>query len=151
MANAEMIRPYVEKLLKEWTGTDALIIDEDGDIPFRVGSAMYYVSVLDRDPPLVRVWATLLRGVKKNMKLLDAINDANTRILQCRMFWHDDAVMLSSEIVAEDLDKDELIEACNAIAQIADDFDDTLQADFGGEKAFEDQSDTPPGAEVVDV
>ena len=151
MANAEMIRPYVEKLLKEWTGADELIVDEDGDIPFRVGSARYYVSILDRDPPLVRVWATLLRGVKKNMKLLEAINDANTRILQCRMFWNDGAVMLASEIVADDLDRDELIEACNAIAQIADDFDDILQADFGGEKEFEDQGDAAPGAEVVDV
>jgi hypothetical protein len=151
MASAEMIRPYVEKLLKEWLGTDELIVDDDGDVPIRAGSSKYYVSILDRDPPLVRVWGTVLTGVKKSAKLLDAINDANTRILQCRMFFHDGDVMLASEILGEEIDKEELIEACNAVAQISDDFDDTLQAEFGGQKVFDDQGDTPPGEETVDV
>jgi hypothetical protein len=151
MPSAELVRPYVEKILKEWLTTDELIIDDDGDVPIRAGSSKYYVSIIDRDPPLVRVWGTLLHGVEKSAKLFEAINDANTRILQCRMFFHDGDVMISTEILASELDKDELIEACNAIAQISDDFDDALQAEFGGEKMFDDDGDTPPGNETVDV
>lgn len=149
MPSVEILRPYVEKLLTEWLQVDNLVIDDDGDVPIRYGSVVYYVSLIDRDPPLVRVWANILRGVKKNMKLLEAINEANTTLLQCRMFWNDDAVIVSTEVVADELDKEELIEACDAIANIADEYDDALQKDFGGEKNFEDIP--TDGTETVDV
>jgi hypothetical protein len=77
------------------------------------------------------------------MELLDAVNNANTHMLQCRLFWHDDALMVATEIVAEDLGREELIEACRAIAAIADELDDEFQPRFGGEKAFDDEGAVP--------
>ena len=70
-----------------------MVIDEYGDAPIRAGSSRYHVSIIERDPPLVRVWGTVLREMTKSAKLFEAINDANTRILRCRMFFHEDDVM----------------------------------------------------------
>jgi hypothetical protein len=137
MPSVDMLRPYVERLLAEWLQTDDLVVDDDGDVPIRFGSALYYVGLVDRDPPLVRVWSTVLRDVEKSPELLDAINDVNTRIIQCRMFFDDGAVTLATEVIAEELGKEELIEVCNAIATIADDFDDDLQGRFGGTRGFD--------------
>ena len=150
MPTAEMLRPYVEKLLTEWLQTDKLIIDDDGDVPIHYNSALYYVSLLDREPPLVRVWSIVLRNIKKTPELLDAINEANTTILECRMFWYDDEVRLSGEILAEELQKEELIELCDAISKLADEYDDKLKEKFGGELGYTEPP-SQPGSETVDV
>ena len=47
----DVVRPYVEKLLKEFFGAETLIVDGDGGWPVRVGSAMSYVRLVDGDPP----------------------------------------------------------------------------------------------------
>lgn len=140
MARADVLRPYVEKTLKELLQTDNLIIDDDGDVPIRTGSSMYYVRLLDREIPLVRVFATLVTGVKKNAKLLGALNDINNDIAMARVFWCEDDVIVSSEMVAETLDKIELDQACRNISWIADTYDTKLHEEFGGKMSFADEA-----------
>jgi hypothetical protein len=149
MARADVLRPYVEKTLKELLETDNLIIDEDGDVPIRWGSAMYYVRLLDREVPLVRLFATLVRGVKKNAKLLGLINQINTEIAMARVYWIENDVVVSTELVAETLDKIELDQACRNIGWIADTYDTKLKDEVGGEMSFADEK--PDADPPVDV
>jgi hypothetical protein len=147
MNKIDMVKPYVEKVLKEYLQSETLIIDDDGDVPIRVSSAMYYVRVLDRDPVMVQLFAPLVRNVKKSAKLLEAINQINSEIIGARVFWHDDDVMVATEMLAETLDPAELSGQCGNIGSIADNYDNKLQEEFGGEVFFTE----PEGEESVDV
>ena len=147
MNRVDLVKPYVEKVLKEYLETETLIIDDDGDVPIRVGSAMYYVRVLDMDPVMVRLFAPLVRNVKKSAKLLEAINQINTEIIGARVFWDDDDVTVATEMPAETLDPAEMSGQCVNIGNIADTYDNKLQEEFGGEVFFTE----PEGEESVDV
>jgi hypothetical protein len=152
MGKADIYRPYVEKLLKEWLEVDNLIIDSDGDVPIQRGSAMYYVRVLDLDIPLVRLFSPLIRNVKSSPELLEAINDINNKIWMGRVSWIDDTVLASYETIAESLDKVELEQACQNMSWIADTFDTELHDKFGGDLMFEDpKPDDKPDDQPVDV
>ena len=138
MARLEMIRPYVEKVLTEYFETDKLIVDEDGDIPCRAGSAWYLIRLLDGDPPIVQMYSPVLSGVTKTPELLEEINTINADIRFARMFWVNDDIMIATELLAETIDKEELENACGAIAGIADHYDDELQKKYGGKRSFEE-------------
>ncbi|GAB2812481.1 hypothetical protein GCM10022221_07530 [Actinocorallia aurea] len=145
MAPIAMIQAYVEKLVKEMLELDGpLAVDKDGSIPVRRGSALYYVDVVDRgdNPHLVRVWSIVLRGAAGGRQLLKALNSINSRILQARVYVTDEGdVIMSTELLAETLTVENLAYACDAIGDLADRFDDELQADFSGEKSFEEEDD----------
>ncbi len=54
-SKAEILRPYVESVVREYLEIPEggeLKKDDDGDIPIRWGSAVYYVRLVDRDPVL---------------------------------------------------------------------------------------------------
>ncbi|MCD0447974.1 YbjN domain-containing protein [Actinocorallia sp. API 0066] len=145
MAPIAMIQAYVEKLVTEMLQLDGpLSVDKDGSIPVRRGSALYYVDVVDRgdNPHIVRVWSILLRNAAGGRALLKALNSINARILQAKVFVTDDGdVIMSTELLADTLTVENLSYACDAIGELADRFDDELQADFSGEKSFEDDED----------
>jgi len=137
MPSTELLRPYVERLLAEWLQTDEIVIDGEDDVAVRHGNAVYHISLIAAEPPLLRVRLSVLRDVPRSTDLLESINDINVNILQCRMFWIPNVVALATEIAAEDLDKEAITDACNAIAKIADEFGDGLQQRFGGTRDFE--------------
>lgn len=57
MTDVMWIRSHVELLLQHEWDLCRVRVDDDGDFPFRRGNAMCWVSVLDCDPPMVRVFA----------------------------------------------------------------------------------------------
>lgn len=138
-------RVYVQALARETLGLDPdedLTVEANGDIPIRLGSAMYRISVLEQDPPLVRVWSRILHHVEGSAELLEEINDLNRGIVSARVFFvkDDDAatgrVVAATEIPAETMDLGDLAHACSAIASLADWVDTTLMIRFGGRTAF---------------
>lgn len=138
-------RAYVQSLAREILQLDAaddLTIEDNGDIPIRLGSALYRISILDLDPPLVRVWARVLQGVEHSADLLEELNDLNRNIMSARVFFvpDDDSptgrVIAATEIPAETMDAGDLAHACAAIASLADWVDTTLMVRFGGRTAF---------------
>jgi hypothetical protein len=144
-------RAYVQALARETLGLgpdDELTVEANGDIPIRLGSAMYRISVLDQDPPLVRVWSRILQHVEGSTELLEEINDLNRGIVSARVFFvkDDDAatgrVVAATEIPAESMDLGDLAHACSAIASLADWVDTTLMIRFGGRTAFSDGDGT---------
>jgi hypothetical protein len=151
VGKADMMRPYVEKTMKEVLGLDNLIVDSDGDIPVRWGSAQFYVRVLDGDTPLVRIFTPVVRNVKKTCKLLEMVNDMNCKNVMITVQWIDDQVLATTELRAESMDKDSLEFACNNMGAMADTWDDQVKAAFGGDTFYPDQGDTKEGDEKVDV
>lgn len=144
VARVEVLRPYVEKTVREYLQIPAdqqLVVDDQGDIPIRWGSAVYYVRLLERDPVLVRVFSQLLTKVPKTPELLGELNRINGDIVSARVFWMDDMVVAATELPAETMDAGDLSHACWAVGSLADWADTDLQAKFGGEKALADEGE----------
>jgi hypothetical protein len=145
MAKAEVIRPYLEKLMKELLGVESLIVWDDGTIPIRAGSAGVYVRLAEvNDRPLVHISSPLLRGVPSTPALLDRLNAINSTSYQARVFWLEEQVIVAVDLLAEALDKEELSVAVDLVSGFADHWDTELRAAFGGETAFEEATAEPP-------
>lgn len=140
----DVLRPYVHQVIRNYLQLPAdadLQVDDDGDIPIRWGSAMYYVSLLERDPVLVRVWSIVLKDVQRSDELLAEINDINSSIVAGRVFLTDDRLVAATELRADTMDPAELEFACWAIGSLADWIDTTLAVRFGGNKHFTDHDE----------
>lgn len=141
LVSAIDVRGRVEQLLKQTLGAQELVADEFGNWPVRFGSAVYYVRVMEPPqlPPVVQVFSPVIGDVPKSAQLLDAVNAINAQISFGRVAWVNGVVVASAELLAQSLDLAELQACCGTIAQVADAYDDALQAQFGGTKAFPDQ------------
>lgn len=136
------VRGRVEKLLKQTLGAQELVVDAFGNWPVRFGTAIYYVRVMEPPqlPPMVQVFSPVIGDVPKSAQLLDAVNAINAQISFGRVAWVNGVVVASAELLAQSLDLAELQACCGTIAQVADAYDDSLHAQFGGTKAFPDQA-----------
>jgi hypothetical protein len=141
-------RAYVQSLAREileLADADDLTVEGNGDIPIRLGSALYRITLLEQDPPLVRVWARILQNVEHSADLLEELNDLNRNIVSARVFFvpNDDAatgrVIAATEIPAESMDAGDLAHACSAVSSLADWVDTTLMVRFGGHTTFSDR------------
>ena len=138
MTNADMIRPYVEQQVAALLGRDTVMKDEDGDIPVVGGSCVTFISVVDGpNGPMVRFVAPLLHEVQKSPELLERLNQLNVASPYVRFFWVNEQVLCSMDLDAEDIQRDEIGNALSAVSWHADNFDDTLQKDFGGKRMIE--------------
>jgi hypothetical protein len=138
MGRLDRIRPYLEKLLREGFGIPDLAPDEDGDYPFRFGSAAYYVRLVNEHAPTVQLFGVVVRDVKRSPKLLGRLNDINASLGFVRVYWIDNKVVVATELVAETLDAEELGNACNVLGRAADGIGRGLVGEFGGHVLFED-------------
>ena len=141
MTRLDILRPYVQKTVAEYLNIapEKLVVDQDGDIPVRAGSAVYYVRLLEADPPIVQVYATVLTDIDKSPGLFEKLNEINRYVYYCRFFWLEDRrVVVAMEIVAETADPKEIGTACGQIAWAADTYDTELHQAFGGTMANQD-------------
>src|SRR5215213_3666721 len=139
MARVDAVRPYVEQLLQEFCETEHLVVDGDGDVPIRKGSTMYWVSLFEiEEEAQVRVWSFMARDVPDADDLYRYLNAINSTIRYSRVYYEDNDVIVSYELLAEDLDPRELQNACECIGGIYDAYDDALVAKFGGRVFFPD-------------
>ena len=144
MADTEKLRQRLEEMLKDHLGVTELVTDAEGDYPVRAGSAKYYVRLDDEDTSVVRVYAHILVGVPASAQLYETLNAVNGHITFGRMFHQGEAVLASTELVAETLDPEELVRSCQSIADLADRYDDLFKAEFGGTRFFEDDEAEQP-------
>ena len=141
MSEIEAVRPRFERVVREYLELgdgEQLIIDEDGDIPVRYESAMYFMRLVDRDPALVQVFAYVLRDVQSSESLLEALNSINQQIVTARVFWFENNVIAAAETPVSTVDVDELRHLCWAIGSLAAWADTDLQGRFGGRMAGAD-------------
>jgi hypothetical protein len=149
----EVLRPYVEKVVAEFLQLPQdkkLVVDDDGTIPIRAGSATYSVRLIDADPVMLQVFSVLLEKIPKSEQLLETVNDINVNTFSAKVFWlKDERVCAAVELVAETADKEEIAQACNAIAYVADRYDTELHAAFGGEMHSKDEP--APGSDPAEA
>lgn len=130
------LRSHVERCLEDHWRTHPLIVDADGDYPFRWGTARGFVLILTVDPPLVRVWAFAARVPRRSLKLLSELNQINERALTVSVHWNGDSVIVEQTISAAGLTTENLGQACLAVAVAADDIGTLLAAMFDGETPY---------------
>jgi hypothetical protein len=112
MSQLMWIRSHVELLLQREWDVCRVLSDEDGDFPYRHGTAACYVSVLDVDPPMVRVFAHAAYGLKR------------------------DVVVVSQTVSPIGLTQPVLAQAMDAVGSVADDIGTLLAAMFDGATPF---------------
>lgn len=130
------LRSHVERCLEDHWGVHPLVVDGDGDYPFRWGTARCYVSIVVGDPHLIRVWAFAARVPRRSLKLLSELNEINQRAMTAHVYWTGNSVIAEQTIHADSLTKETLGQACLAVGETADDIGMLLAAMFGGETPF---------------
>ena len=134
MSKQDVIQSHIEVLMKEFLHVDELKVDDDGDIPVRHGSAVYYVRVIRRQQirPHVEVFAVVVRDIDADPGLFEALNTINRRFSHVRAFWADRRVIFAGELVGETLELPDLGCICEEIAAAAHAEGPGLAQTYGG-------------------
>ena len=135
----EELRTLIEEAARRWMGNTDPRPDKDGDYPFRFGSSVLYVRIVDDAAPVVAIFSPILREVDASPDLLAALNELNSKIRFGRVVWAHDEVLLVSELSVVDLTADQIAHACLELGSLADAIDSELHGRFGGEIVFSDQ------------
>lgn len=118
-------------------------IDSDGDLSLPAGSTRVFVRVREHpngEATLVDVWAIILRKVEVTPALFEyiATNTDNWVFGHPALFVDDKTntatVIMTHRLLGDYLDLDELMYVVGGVAGSSDEFDDELQATFGGQK-----------------
>ncbi len=137
------LREEVEATLRQVLGTEELVVDADGDIPIREGSAMVFVRVVD-DPPLVQLFSPLLIGVTESLALHRRLSELTRQRFLVRFHLVDETVLAGIDLLAEPFVPAHLGIATALLTGIADEIDTDLQAEFGGRVFFGDEARPKP-------
>jgi len=145
---AEAHRIRVEQQL-ERIGLGPLVKDHDGDYTFRFQTAALRVRLVEDDPPRVRIFSVVLRGVEESADLLRELNSINASSYLARAFMVDDEVVVGWELIAETLDDVELQLTCGQILRLAEGTGPFLAHLFGGRTVYGDDADSAGENEVT--
>ena len=130
------VRERVSRLLTAYLGGDDAVDPTETPVAIRAGTAVVHVRLIDAEPPVVRVFSSLLRRVDSSPELLAEINEINAHLSFARLFWRDGSVLAATELLASTIDPNELANACDVLCDVADYYDVKLHQRFGGELAF---------------
>jgi hypothetical protein len=130
------IRSHVELLLQREWDVCRVVVDGDGDFPFRHGTAACYVSVLDTEPAMVRVFAHAAYGLKPSLRVLRELNEIQRRSLSARIELRSDVVVVSQTVSPLGLTQPVLAQAMGAVATIATDVGTLLAGMFDGSTPY---------------
>ena len=114
------IRAHVRELLRELWQQHEIVEDDDGDVPFRHGTAAGWVGVVDGAPPMVRVVAHAATGVRSTFKLLRELNEIQLSARSASIAIAGDVVIVSQTISPIGLTAPVLRQALVAVGGVAD-------------------------------
>lgn len=132
MSELMWIRSHVELLLQRQWYCTTVRQDEDGDYPFRADSGLCWVSVLDTQPPMVRVFGHAAIGVRPSLKLYRELSEIQKGVLSATVTHSDDLVLVSQTISPIGLTQPVLAQAINSVASITAEIGPLIAAMFGG-------------------
>ena len=136
MQEFEWFRAYVEQILAEAWNQPKVTPDEDGDYPYRYGTAACYVRLTDGEPITVRVAASAAVNVRRTAKLLAELNEFNARARFVSSYWVGGCVVAEMALQAEGVNTETLTIACAEVGQAAHDVGPLLAAMFDGRTPF---------------
>lgn len=138
---------YVRDLLDRMTGTRPTQ-DADGDLPFLLDGAQFYVRIVGSPNSWIQVFSVALDEVEASPELMHELNDINAKLRFARAFHLGGQVLIETEIWSDDVNPNNFHYACGNVAGATDEFARELQRSFGGRLAFEqsktDQYGQPP-------
>lgn len=136
MHEIEWFRSHVEKLLRDGWEQCQIEVDEDGDFPFRFGTAACFVRVVAGPPLAVRVVATAATGVRRSAKLLTELNELNAHARSVTTYWCSGAVLVEKTLDATAVNDDTLLRACGEVGAAADSVGTLIAGVFDGATPF---------------
>jgi hypothetical protein len=136
MTELMWIRSHVERCLQDEWGCCQVTVDEDGDYPFRAGTAACWVSVLETEPIMVRVSAQAAYGLRQSAKLLAELNAIQLSALSASIGLADDTVVVSQTLSPIGLSGPALAQAIHAVGGVASDVGLLLAGMFGGQTPY---------------
>ena len=136
----QWLMAYVVQCLQDIWDVRRVHIDDDGDVPFRSGTAACWVSVIDADPLFVRVWAYAVTGIKPTAPVLRELNEINRRSRTATAYWADAAVVVEQTLHADGVDRTTLLHACEAVSTVANGLG-VMAAVYGGATPFPVEDD----------
>jgi hypothetical protein len=136
MSELAWIRSHVEQLLEQEWGLCRLTVDSDGDYFYRTGTAACWVSIIDTEPVMVRVFAHAATGLKPSLKLFTELNEIERRALSASAVLEHGAVVVAQTISPIGLTQPVLAQALQAVGGVADDIGLLLAGVYGGDTPF---------------
>ena len=136
---AAELTPLVEAALCGFLGLGSIALDPSGNYPVPTGTTMLFVRILPFEPPVVRVFAPVFRGMAATPELLVALNDLNTELLFCRVLVVNGEVIVATEFRAAGITADDVAWGCLVVGGWVERIGATLVARLG-----------PAGAQVPD-
>lgn len=136
MQELEWFRAYVERILEDAWNQPRVLADEDGDYPFRYGTAACYVRVEPGPPMTVRVFAQAVMDVRRSAKLLTELNDFNASARSLTAYWDHGRVIIDEALLASATNAETLTRACADAGQAAHDMGSLLAAMYDGRTPF---------------
>lgn len=136
-----MARSHVKELVREAFELDEVVVDEDGDLPFPCGTAMFYASVTDSGQ-LLKVWSRAVAGLPITKPVLREMDEANNALRYARVSSRQDAVWVEGCFPIESLRAQDLAFLFHEVGSTADRLGSMLAAVHGGVIAFPHEADS---------
>lgn len=136
MGDTRMLRSHVERCLQDIWDQHHLVMDDDGDYPYRWGTAACWVRIESGGTDMVRVFAHAASDVKRSLRLLAELNELNASARSAQVYWVNGSVLVSHGLHAAAVDREPLGHACTSVGVVADDIGGMVAAVFGGSTPF---------------
>lgn len=128
------LRHHVERSLERDLDVPTFGPDEDDDYGAVVADLVVWIRpLLHHEPPLVRVWAPAVHGVKKSARLLAEVNDLNLGMRQIRCTLSGASVIVAAEVEIESVTDGLLVRLVTQVGETAAHVGDLIATVFGGE------------------
>ena len=137
---ADAALSYTRDLVERVTGSRP-DPDQDGDLPIRLGGALFYARIMGDSASWVQVFSVAAAEVEHSAELAVALNDINRQLGFARTFWTGGQVLFESDIWADDLNPANFNHACRNIAGATDAFAPRILSDLGGRPVFQESKD----------
>jgi len=130
----ERVREYVDELIDE-----PYLDQETGHLYGRFGSTVLEISVDPYGPEesVVRVMAYCVQGAQVDESLLEGLLELNHSLPVGGFSVVGDDVFFSHSLFGRNLEPRNFLGTMAAVATVADDYDDRIVAEYGGETALE--------------
>jgi hypothetical protein len=130
----ERVREYLAELFD-----DLYLEPESGHLYVRYGSTVLEISVDPYGPEeaIVVVMAYCVQGVEVSPELLRGLLELNHRLSFGAFSLVGSDIYLSHALFGQSLQRSNLLGAIAAVANVSDEYDDLLVAEYGGQTALE--------------
>lgn len=136
MDETDWLRSHVELCLRDVWQQQELVVDDDGDYPFRAQTAACWVRVVIGPPHFVRVFAHAALGLKPTAAVLREVNDINVRARAGRVCLADGILVVERSLPATAVGRSELADMCAEVGVVAAELGAAIAAVHGGQTPF---------------